>query len=53
MEREKADVLKALSSPGPDTDFGTLNRRLKDLQDEIDYSTRQWEAAAGELGEGA
>jgi len=49
MEGEKAEVLKALSDPCPDTDFGALNRRLKELQDEIDYSTRQWEAAAEEL----
>ncbi len=49
MEREKADVLTALSSPAGDTDFATLNRRLKELQEEIDYSTRQWEAAAEEL----
>ncbi len=51
MEGEKADVLKGLSDPHPDTDFETLNRRLKDLQDEIDYATRQWVAAAEELGE--
>ncbi|MBL7076835.1 MAG: ABC-F family ATP-binding cassette domain-containing protein [Kiritimatiellae bacterium] len=51
MEGEKAQVLNALSSPDPETDFGTLNRRLKDLQDEIDYATRQWEAAAEEMGE--
>jgi ATP-binding cassette subfamily F protein 3 len=51
MEGEKVEVMKALSSPDSETDFGVLNRRLKELQDEIDYSTRQWEAAAEELGE--
>lgn len=51
METEKDDVLKVLSAPKADTDFGTLNRRLQDLQNEIDYSTRQWEAAARELEE--
>ncbi|NQU39132.1 MAG: ABC-F family ATP-binding cassette domain-containing protein [Lentisphaerae bacterium] len=49
METERGTVLEALSSPDPDTDFAVLNRRLKELQEEIDYSTKQWEAAAGEL----
>jgi ATP-binding cassette subfamily F protein 3 len=49
MEAERATVLEALSSPDPETDFQSLNRRSRELQSEIDYSTRQWEAAAEAL----
>jgi len=51
METERATVLEALSSPDPETDFQSLNRRIRELQSEIDYSTRQWEAAAEALDE--
>jgi ATP-binding cassette subfamily F protein 3 len=49
LEKEKADLTLQLSSPAEGTDFAALNRRLQQLQYEIDIATAKWEQATAAL----
>lgn len=49
LEQERADLGESLQNPGADFDFETTNRRLTDLQADIEMVTRLWEQAAEEL----
>ena len=48
-EQERARLIEQLSSAGPSTDFAELNRRLKELQSEIERYTQRWEQRVAEL----
>ncbi len=48
-EAEKAVLIEQLSNPAPDTDFQTLQKKLKDLDYDISKATIEWEEVATEL----
>lgn len=47
LEAERSSLIEALSTQTPDTDYASTNRRLTEIQKEIDVFTRDWEFAAG------
>ena len=49
LQAKLDEASKELFNPTPTTDFATLNRAVRDLQDEIDRRTESWEAASEEL----
>lgn len=48
-EKELEEISGQLFNPGPDTDFGTLNKRLKVVQDQLDAFSEEWARDAEEL----
>lgn len=48
-EAEKAELIAILSNPSADTDFSTLQKKLKDLDYDISKATIAWEETATEL----
>jgi ATP-binding cassette subfamily F protein 3 len=46
LEAEKSELTLQIAAPGPDTDFASISRRLKQLQYEIEIATGRWEEAA-------
>jgi hypothetical protein len=49
LEGEKAVLTQQIAAPTATTDFATLNRRLQQLQYEIDIATTRWEKATEAL----
>ncbi|MBQ7189810.1 MAG: ABC-F family ATP-binding cassette domain-containing protein [Kiritimatiellae bacterium] len=49
LEAELEEVSSELFNPTPETDFGTLNRRLKWIQDRLDTFNEEWERDASRL----
>ena len=49
LETEKAALAQQLSRPNEKADFAALNRRLQQLQYEIDIATAKWEQATEAL----
>lgn len=48
-EKELEEISEQLFNPKPDTDFGTLNKRLKVVQDQLDAFNDEWAKDAEEL----
>lgn len=48
-EKELEEISEQLFNPKPDTDFGTLNKRLKVVQDQLDAFSEEWARDAEEL----
>ena len=51
LEMELEELSEELFNPQPNTDFSTLNKRLKLVQDQIDAFTEEWEQHAAQLEE--
>lgn len=49
LEAELEELSGALFNPTPETDFGTVNKRLKYVQDQLSAFTEEWERDATEL----
>ena len=48
-ETEKAEIIEALSDPSGNRDFAALQKRLSELDAEIDSCTGNWEKDAADL----
>ena len=48
-ETEKAEIIEALSDPSGNRDFAALQKRLSELDAEIDSCTENWEREAAAL----
>ncbi len=49
LERELETLSAELFNPAPNTDFSSVNRRLKLVQDQLSVFTEEWERDAAEL----
>ena len=51
LEEELEELSAELFNPTPETDFSTVNKRVKVVQDQIEVFTEEWEKDAEELEE--
>ena len=49
LTREQEELMAKLRSRGPDTDYETINKRLAEIQREMDVATRTWDEATTDL----